>query len=87
MPPPSVRAKPERTARSAGATAPASTREDDAFADMEAEDLCSGRNPPLQRNIAAFGFLKRHMNDTIGEQWTRDIRGPLHFRREGSPSS
>jgi hypothetical protein len=44
-------------------------REDDAFADMEAADLRSGRQPPLLRNIAAFGFLKRHMEDTIGEQW------------------
>jgi hypothetical protein len=42
-------------------------REDEAFADMEAADLRSGRKPPLQHNIAGFGFLKRHMDDTTGE--------------------
>jgi hypothetical protein len=55
-------------------------REDDAFADMEAADLRSGRRPPLQHNIAGFGFLKRHMDDTTGEGWTPDVRGPTRFR-------
>jgi hypothetical protein len=30
--------------------------------------------------MAAFGFLKRHMDDTIGEKWTPDVRGPACFR-------
>jgi len=54
-------------------------RQDDPFAAMEAEALRSG-SKPLQGNIAAFGFLKRHMDDTIGEKWTPDVRGPACFR-------
>ena len=54
--------------------------QDDAFAEIEAADLGSGRKPPLQHTIAGFHFMKRQMGDTIGERCTPDVRGPVHFR-------
>ena len=54
-------------------------RQDDPFAAMEADALGDGSKPPLQRNIAAIGFLKRHMGTTTGEDWTADLRGPACF--------
>lgn len=50
-------------------------RQDDPFAAMEAKDL-----PPLQRNIAAFGFVKRPMDSITEEVWVADVRGPALFR-------
>lgn len=54
-------------------------RQDDPFAAMEAEALRNSGNP-LQRNIAAFGFLRRHMPGTTAEEWIPDVRGPTCFR-------
>jgi hypothetical protein len=53
-------------------------REDDPFAAMEAAQLQSV-GEPLQRNIAAFCFLKRPMDSTTGKKWIADLRGPTRF--------
>ncbi len=54
-------------------------RQDDPFAAMEAEAL-RDCGKPLQRNVAAFGFLKRRMVSTTGQEWTANVRGPTRFR-------
>jgi hypothetical protein len=54
-------------------------RQDDPFANMEAEALRTG-NIELKRNIAAFGFMKRPMNCITEEEWIPDVRGPILFR-------
>ena len=54
-------------------------REDDPFAAMEAEAL-RHTSTPLQRNIAAFGFMKRPMDSVVHEKWAADVRGPRRFQ-------
>lgn len=50
-------------------------RQDDPFANMEAEALRTD-DIQLQRNISAFGFIKRPMNSLTAEDWIADVRGP-----------
>jgi hypothetical protein len=54
-------------------------RQDDPFAEMEAEAPTKGSIEP-KHNIAAFGFLKRPMDCITAENWIPDVRGPLLFR-------
>jgi hypothetical protein len=54
-------------------------RQDDPFAAMEAASL-RAVGEPLQRNIAAFCFLKRPMDRTTGKKWIPNVRGPALFQ-------
>ena len=54
-------------------------RQDDPFAAMEAEAL-RHTGTALRRNIAAFGFMKRHMESTVDQDWVTDVRGPSRFQ-------
>ncbi len=54
-------------------------RQDDPFAAMEAEALRHA-STALRRNIAAFGFMKRHTDSTVDQDWATDVRGPIPFQ-------
>jgi hypothetical protein len=51
-------------------------RRDDPFARMEAEALSKG-GIQLQRNIVAFGYMKRPDHCLEAEKWIADLRGPV----------
>ncbi len=54
-------------------------RQDDPFAAMEAASL-RAVGESLQRNIAAFCFMKRPMDSTMAKKWVADVRGPARFQ-------
>lgn len=51
-------------------------RQDDPFANMEADALRKAASN-LERNIAAFGFVKRPVTSTTEEQWIANVQGPV----------
>ncbi|MGB6325878.1 MAG: hypothetical protein WBG11_08910 [Methylocella sp.] len=57
-------------------------RQDDPFATMEAHEAFTKGSIAVQRNIVAFGFVKRPIDSITEEEWIADVRGP-----HASPSS
>jgi hypothetical protein len=48
--------------------------------DFEPKLAAANSVQPGRGRLVFCGFLKRHMDDTTGEGWTPDVRGPTRFR-------